>query len=306
MTVEPQVWSEGRSFPGQVWIDERGPALETAMNWRAWSTIWTDEFRFDTGEVGAACAWKRGDGSWTGRSFHLSTNKEDFDAEVFAIYQALRAFEERPRVGHHFTIFADSQAAIQRIRTDGVGPGQCWARAAIEVCSRLIARGNEVSVFRVPARSGIVGNEMADQLAKEAAGGQQQHSVQDELRWEASLSHLSRVITGNLLKATAQWVASHVRPERRYRPPTGSGLRRKPLRRVRMSLASRYYQLLSGHAAIDSFLHERMTGPLRRESSECQWCRCGKRESCHHILVECRPWAPQIRRLWQRVAKDCR
>ena len=78
-----------------------------------------------------------------------------------------------------------------------------------------------------------------------------------------------------------------------------------PLRRVRKSLASRY-QLLSGHADIGSFLHEKVTGPLRRESGECQWCRCGKRESRHHIFVECRAWVPQIQRLWKRVANDCK
>ena len=74
---------------------------------------------------------------------------------------------------------------------------------------------------------------------------------------------------------------------------------------MRKSLASRY-QLLSGHAAIGSFLHERMTGPLRRESSDFKWCGSGKRESRHHLFIECRAWAPQIQRLWKQVGKDCR
>ena len=42
-----------------------------------------------------------------------------------------------------------------------------------------------------------------------------------------------------------------------------SGLRRRMLRRVRKSIAQRYYQLLSGHAAIGSFLHDLMAGPQR-------------------------------------------
>ena len=78
------------------------------------------------------------------------------------------------------------------------------------------------------------------------------------------------------------------------------------MRKVRKSVASRYYQLQSGHAAIGSFLHERMTGPLRREPSDCRWCGSGKRESYHHLFVECKARAPQIRRLWQRIGKDCR
>ena len=95
-----------------------------------------------------------------------------------------------------------------------------------------------------------------------------------------------------------------MRPKRKYCLPVGTGLRRKTLWRVWKALARRYYQLLSGHAAIESFLHERMTGALRLESSECRWCGNGKRESRPHLLMECQAWAPQIRRLWKWVGKD--
>ena len=56
-------------------------------------------------------------------------------------------------------------------------------------------------------------------------------------------------------------------------PSRGSGHHRRALRRVRKTLASRYYQLLS---AIGSFLHERMTGPQRLESSVCWWRNWGR------------------------------
>ena len=188
--------------------------------------------------------------------------------------------------------------------TDAAGPDQCWARAAIEVCSRLRARDNMVHVRWVPAHIGIEGNEVADTFAKEAAGGRQ-YSVEDRQLREASLTHLSRLAMERRSRATAQWISEHVRPERRYRPPAGPGLRREALRRVRESLASRYYQLPSGHAAIGSFLHERMTGPLHLESDRCRWCNSGARESRHHPFVECRAWTAQRHRLWRRVGKDC-
>ena len=40
-TVEPQVWSEGRAFPGECCITKEGPALETAQSgqWRMQDTI---------------------------------------------------------------------------------------------------------------------------------------------------------------------------------------------------------------------------------------------------------------------------
>ena len=70
-------------------------------------------------------------------------------------------------------------------------------------------------------------------------------------------------------------------------------------------MAGRYYQLLSGHATIRSSLHERITGALCLESSECRWCGSCKRESRHHLFTECQAWAPQFRRLWEGVGKDC-
>ena len=62
---------------------------------------------------------------------------------------------------------------------------------------------------------------------------------------------------------------------------------------------------MSGHAAIGTFLYDRMTGPQRLESDGCWWCNCGRRQSRHHLFTECRAWAPQIRELWRRVGKDC-
>ena len=74
---------------------------------------------------------------------------------------------------------------------------------------------------------------------------------------------------------------------------------------MRKSVAQRYYQLLSGHAATGSFLHDRMTGPQRLETDECWWCNCGRRQSRHHLFTECRVWAPQISEPWLRIGKDC-
>ena len=65
-----------------------------------------------------------------------------------------------------------------------------------------------------------------------------------------------RTAAGARARASREWVRSHVRPERRYRPPAERVLRRQHLRRVSESLASRYYQLLAGHAAIGFYFHE--------------------------------------------------
>ena len=108
---------------------------------------------------------------------------------------------------------------------------------------------------------------MADGMAKEAAAGQS-HGVPDQVRWQASLPHLARRATERRSGATPQWIRDHVRPERRYTPPGGLDFRKRGVRKVRKSTAQRYYQLMSGHAAIGSFLHDRMSGPHRLDSDE--------------------------------------
>ena len=59
-----------------------------------------------------AFAWRAHEG-WVGRRFHLGNNKEVFDAEVFAIYQALRISDARQETGQMYTVFSDSQPAIR-------------------------------------------------------------------------------------------------------------------------------------------------------------------------------------------------
>ena len=72
---------------------------------------------------------------------------------------------------------------------------------------------------------------------------------------ETSLAHMTRVATEARSKAMTDWITDHVRPGRRYRPPPGKGVRRTQLRRVKKTLAGRYYQLLSGHAETGSHRH---------------------------------------------------
>ena len=132
---------------------------------------------------------------WEGRCFHLGDNKEVFDAEVYAIAQAIEVIDQKQERGHQYTIFVDSTSAVDRIRTDAIGPGQSFGIVAIEGCSRVMSRDNEITVRWVPAHHGVPGNEKADEYAKAAAEGERPDStVPDELRWETSLSHMTRVV----------------------------------------------------------------------------------------------------------------
>ena len=59
-------------------------------------------------------AFKEGD-AWKRRGAYLGRNKEVFDAEIYAIHQAMTIINERNEAGIQYTIFSDSQAAIGRV-----------------------------------------------------------------------------------------------------------------------------------------------------------------------------------------------
>ena len=101
-----------------------------------------------------------------GPLFHLGDNKEVFDAEVYAIAQAIEVIDQRQERGHRYTIFVDSTSALDRTRIDAIGQGQSFSVAAIEGCGRVMSRDNEITVRWVPAHHGVPGNEKADEYAK--------------------------------------------------------------------------------------------------------------------------------------------
>ena len=117
--------------------------------------------------------------------------------------------DRRQESGHRYTVFVDSTTAIDRVRTDILGPGQHFAITAMEVCGRVLARDNDVIIHWVPAHSKVAGNEKADEYAMAAA--RRTAPCSDE---EVSDGFLTEARS----RASAEWIASHVRSERRHCP----------------------------------------------------------------------------------------
>ena len=65
-------------------------------------------------------------------------------------------------------------------------------------------------------------------------------------------------------------------------------------------MAGRYYQLLTGNAAIGPYLRDKIG---KADSDRCWRCEGGKRQIRHHLFTEYRAWLPQIRKLWKGIGK---
>ena len=221
-TCEVQVWDTLREFQGEVFVDSKEDALRVAQEWADQErTVWTDGSRLDNGRVGAAWAWQH-NGEWKEDGIFLGTNKEVFDAEVYAICEVVNLLDRREEKEQSYVVFSDSQAAIYRVLHEEWGPAQALARATIDASRRLRARGSNVTIRWTPSHQGVAGNERADACARAAAAGDRATACPAYLR-EASLSHLTRLATEARSAETDRWIRQRVKRKHRYRPPPRGG-----------------------------------------------------------------------------------
>ena len=168
------------------------------------------------------------------------------------------------------------------------------------MCSRLASQGNTLTLIWAPSHSGIENNEVADDWAKMAAESPPVAIPRDYLR-ETSFTHTTRRATEARSEGMAKWIGDHVKSKHCYTPPKGPKLR-KELRHERKTLAGRYYQLTSGHAATGGYLCNKVH---KLPPNKCWWCGHDVRQTRHHLFVNCAAWKPQIKELWKDVGYLC-
>jgi ribonuclease HI len=248
-------------------------------------------------KIGCSVVWQENNREWAGQKTHLGTNREVYDAELYAIEQAICRFTERDHKNRHYTIFSDSKSAIERCRNDKPGPGQSTARLIIDGSLRLAINRCEVSLRWAPAHKGVNGNEMADQWAKAAA--KQSGEEVNRATTEASLAFLKRKTSEVRKEATRRWIRERTAKSKAY-IPREEGMR-KNLKNEKKGVAARYYQLMTGHAIIVPYLKEKRR---KRDSDMCWWCESGKRQTREHLFKECVRWKSEIKDLWRKVGRD--
>ena len=162
---------------------------------------------------------------------------------------------------------------------------------------RVTDQGNSITIRWIPAHRGVVGNEMADQAARDAASLPPLRGTSDR----TSLAFLRRRVTERATRAWRKDIEERNSDRRAFRLPTARlrpGIRPQ-LRGAPKTVATRFFQLLGGHAMIAPFLKERWGWV---NTDECWWCDKG-RQSREHLFKECRTWEKEIRELWEAVGR---
>jgi len=271
--------------------------------------MFTDRSQLEEGAAGYAVVWRNGQ-TWKGIKTHMGYNQEAFDTECAALARALESASRRNTTPERITIFTDAQAAIQRMATDEPWPGQNHAlQARRHIATLRRARpGITIEIRWCPAHEGIEGNEKADEWAKLAAEEPDARGVEwfsyshrpeeRSMPLPRSLANIIREISEKKWAEAQQWAGGRTSKEK-YKMPKSQ----KPDGTVAGSakrLASRFYQLKTGHCLTGEYLHWTKSHP----TPQCWWCRYPK-QTRHHLLKRC-PWKKEQKVLWEEVRKEIR
>ena len=259
-----------------------------------------DRRKGQAGYLGESRSIRAYGAGWRDGGFSLGKKNEAYDGELAALIYGLVVLHGRDQEQTDYTVFTDSTAAMRRLMGDAPGPGQDMAIHAIDIAERIVQRGNTITIRWTPAHVGVEGNERADRAAKDAATLPPLRGVRDRV----SLAYQKRRITEEVTKSWLEDTRKRRSEERSrgaYKEP-GNGAKpriRRELRKARKGVASRFFQLLSGHAMIAPFLKEKWKWI---DSDICWWCE-KKRQSRDHLFKECIAWKEEIARLWEEVGK---
>jgi len=291
--------TEQRRLKGKVIIQDEEQAMEEAKVEREGLVLWTDGSRKEDEWVGCAVVWEEG-GRWNKRRTHLGRQKEAFDAEMYAMSEAMKIADEKAEKEKftRVTVFTDSQATLRRIQSDEPGPGQVLALRMMNWTDPLARKNIQVEYRWVPAHKGIEGNKEADQQATKAVykhcGSYTEKQNPLLFLDYVSFSHVSRRLTevkweGS--KEETKEMGKKSKHSHQYDLVKRGG--NSAVMGAKKTIAARFYQLKSGHALIAKYLLR----IRKRRDMKCWWCG-HEYQTRDHLFKWCKRWKREQRRLW--------
>ncbi|OQE71313.1 hypothetical protein PENNAL_c0107G01286, partial [Penicillium nalgiovense] len=209
-----------------------------------------------------------------------------YAAELRAIEMALAMVLESTepwaeQAKNGIVIFVDSQAALKALRRPRMPSGQVYLAGCLDLIRQLEGRGIRTELRWIPAHQEVIGNEIVDQHAKDAA--QEPDGSRNPLNRYIHLAAAAkrRIRSEAKFEWETIWAKETTsRPTRRLiEAPTKKTL--EYWSGLRKATASILMQLRTGRIGLGAYL-SRIN---RRESARCD-CDLGN-QTVTHILLEC-------------------
>ena len=214
-----------------------------------------------------------------------------YNGELDGITSAIEYASNIASPGDYFDIYSDNQAGIYRLSKTSDNPGQASQIRCIEASNRIVAQGATITINWVPGHEDILGNELADSLAKEAT---KQPFLEPTY---TSFALLGLKIKGLQAQEWALVVQEYKKKTlvKYANPATYSNIYSWRLSRkliipqgTKRLVASAFYQLKIGHGYLKQYLYR-----IKRASNNK--CRCGQPETTKHLLLSCKDFKPERR-----------
>ena len=235
--------------------------------------IYTDGSKLD-GRVGAAFTIWKTDEELRYRKFGLADYCSVYQAELVAINKALQEVPKTVEKGYSVCVASDSRSAL-----DAISNPACLNPIVHEIqqsLTRLETEGTVISLQWIKAHAGILGNERADVLAKEAATKSKTLPAYDRY----PLSYTKNVIRDHSVR---KWQyryeqASTGSTTKMFFPSVASANR--ILKKMDMNNITA--QTLTGHGGFRAYLH-------KFKLIDDPTCNCDSTtpQTLEHIILEC-------------------
>jgi len=328
---------------GDVQIEEDREVAIRNANRITGLAIFTDGSGHD-GKVGAAAIMKENGRVKKKLKYHLGSEEEHtvYEAEAIAVVLALHMLNGLTETLDKVVIGTDNQAVLLGLQNQTSKPGHYLIDKIHDTLqdfqiSQARIRGDTVQGYRkgagrtrladgskgwkdwrlertcevtfvwTPGHEDIVGNEQADEAAKEAASGQSSSTKRLPAFLRGRNLPVSVSATRQLLKKEMKnkWhteLSSSPRYARAKKIddtlPSDDFLHiASQLRRNQTSLI---VQLRTGHVPLNTFLHR----IKRSDTSECPHCKNGIRETIPHYILSCPHYVRARRLLQAKLRRD--